>query len=83
MSLSGRVAVVTGVSRRRGIGCAVAVRLTRMGASLAVHHHAPHDVAEYGHADDLEALLAELRGLLCDGARLVDIADDAASSESP
>lgn len=47
-SLAGRTAPVTGVSRRRGIGFAVASRLAAMGASLAVHHHRPHDVEEYG-----------------------------------
>ncbi len=47
-ALGGRTALVTGVSRRRGIGFAVASRLASMGASLVVHHHAPHDLAEHG-----------------------------------
>src|SRR2546423_1583715 len=43
LPLRGRVAVVTGVSRRAGIGYAIARRLAAMGASLVLHHYAPHD----------------------------------------
>lgn len=41
--LTGRVAVVTGVSRRRGIGFAVATRLATMGASIVAHDAASLD----------------------------------------
>jgi 3-oxoacyl-[acyl-carrier protein] reductase len=43
LPLRGRAAVVTGVSRRAGIGYAVARRLAALGASLFLHHYAPHD----------------------------------------
>jgi NAD(P)-dependent dehydrogenase (short-subunit alcohol dehydrogenase family) len=43
LPLRGRVAVVTGASRRAGIGYAVARRLAALGASLFLHHYAPHD----------------------------------------
>jgi 3-oxoacyl-[acyl-carrier protein] reductase len=43
LPLLGRVAVVTGVSRRAGIGYAVARRLAALGASLFLHSYAPHD----------------------------------------
>lgn len=43
MPLRGRVALVTGVSRRIGIGYAVARRLAAAGAGLYLHHFAPHD----------------------------------------
>jgi 3-oxoacyl-[acyl-carrier protein] reductase len=43
LPLRGRVALVTGVSRRIGIGYAIARRLGALGASLFLHHHAPHD----------------------------------------
>ena len=43
LPLRGRVALVTGVSRRAGIGYAVARRLAALGASLFLHHYAPHD----------------------------------------
>lgn len=41
--LRGRVAVVTGVSRRVGIGFAVAARLAALGADLFVHSFSPFD----------------------------------------
>jgi len=43
LPLHGRVAVVTGVSRRAGIGYAVARRLAALGASLFLHSYPPHD----------------------------------------
>jgi 3-oxoacyl-[acyl-carrier protein] reductase len=43
LPLRGRAALVTGVSRRAGIGYAVARRLAALGASLFLHHYAPHD----------------------------------------
>jgi 3-oxoacyl-[acyl-carrier protein] reductase len=76
LPLAGRTAVVTGVSRRRGIGFTVASRLASMGASLAVHHYLPHDPDEYGGAEDLTELLAELRASVRDEARLVDVSGD-------
>jgi 3-oxoacyl-[acyl-carrier protein] reductase len=43
---------------------------------LAVHHHLPHDLEEYGASDDLGELLAELRASLRGDARLVDLTGD-------
>jgi 3-oxoacyl-[acyl-carrier protein] reductase len=43
LPLRGRVALVTGVSRRAGIGYAVARRLAALGAGLFLHQYAPHD----------------------------------------
>src|SRR4051794_20934911 len=83
LPLAGRVALVTGVSRRRGIGFAIASRLASMGASLAVHHHSPHDNVQYGAADDLDSLLAELTGWLAEGARLVDVPGDLGDAQLP
>jgi 3-oxoacyl-[acyl-carrier protein] reductase len=76
LPLAGRTALVTGVSRRRGIGFAVASRLAELGASLAVHHHLAHDAELYGGSEDLDGLLAELRTSLTGSARLVDVAAD-------
>jgi 3-oxoacyl-[acyl-carrier protein] reductase len=43
LPLCGRVALVTGASRRIGIGYAIARRLAALGASLFLHHYSPHD----------------------------------------
>lgn len=76
LSLDGRTALVTGVSRRRGIGFAVARRLAEMGATLAVHHHLAHDLAEYGSTDDIETLVEDLREV--GPGRVVALAGDLA-----
>lgn len=46
MDLTGRNAVVTGVSRRAGIGYAIARRLLEAGASVFVHGWSPHDAGQ-------------------------------------
>ena len=43
LPLRGRAALVTGVSRRAGIGYATARQLAGLGASLFLHHYTPHD----------------------------------------
>jgi 3-oxoacyl-[acyl-carrier protein] reductase len=83
LPLAGRVAVVTGVSRRRGIGFAVAARLASMGADLVVHHFAPHDAAQPWGSDDVADVLAELRGRLTPGRGLVDVSLDLAQADAP
>jgi 3-oxoacyl-[acyl-carrier protein] reductase len=51
LPLAGRVAVVTGASRRIGIGFAVASRLAELGADLVVHGYSPHDADQPWGAD--------------------------------
>src|SRR5215207_9904616 len=61
-ALQGRVALVTGVSRRIGIGAAIASRLAQAGANVFVQSLASYDAAQYGtDAGDLGALLADLK----------------------
>jgi len=43
LPLAGRGALITGVSRRNGIGYAIARRLAALGARLYLHHYRPHD----------------------------------------
>ena len=45
LPLAGRTVLVTGVSRRIGIGHAIACRAADYGASIVAHHYRPHDVA--------------------------------------
>ncbi|MHA3946603.1 SDR family oxidoreductase [Cellulomonas bogoriensis] len=80
--LSGRTALVTGVSRRRGIGFAVASRLAGLGADLVVHHWSPHDAEQPWGADDVPALLTGLRGRLDPGAQLHDVVLDLAGEHA-
>jgi 3-oxoacyl-[acyl-carrier protein] reductase len=58
VSLSGRAAVVTGVSRRNGIGFAVARRLSDVKARVLVHSWSRAD--EHDDGDELAATLEEL-----------------------
>jgi 3-oxoacyl-[acyl-carrier protein] reductase len=51
LPLRGRVALVTGASRRAGIGYATARRLAAYGASVYLHHFTPHDAAQPWGAD--------------------------------
>jgi len=76
--LAGRTAVVTGVSRRRGIGYAVAHRLAEMGANLLVQHYQAHDRDQPWGADDLLEVTHGLRDVLAPAARFGDVAADLA-----
>jgi len=65
--MDGRVALVTGVSRRAGIGFAIARRLLDAGASVFAQSWTPHDAAQPWGADPggMEAVLGELRAHGC------------------
>ena len=68
LPLRGRVAVVTGVSRRAGIGYAIARRLAAQGASLHLHHYVRHDRDQPWGADPggPEAVIAGVTAALAD-----------------
>jgi 3-oxoacyl-[acyl-carrier protein] reductase len=59
-----RIVVVTGVSRRAGIGFAVVQRLLSDDAKVLIHSFSPHDAEQPGGADPagMEALIGELGG---------------------
>jgi 3-oxoacyl-[acyl-carrier protein] reductase len=61
---SSRVALVTGVSRRAGIGFAIARRLSAAGVRVFAHHHVPHDEERAWGADPdgIEAVIAAIGG---------------------
>jgi len=82
--LAGRVAVVTGVSRRIGIGMAVARRLADLGADLFVTSWTAHDQEQPWGADPggMEAVLAELRSSAPNG-RVEHLEVDFLDPEAP
>ena len=76
-----RVAVVTGVSRRQGIGFAVARRLLDDGLCVLIHSWSAHDAEQPWGADagGVEALIGELGG----GDRLAHVEADLADPAAP
>ncbi|MBW5420458.1 SDR family oxidoreductase [Streptomyces sp. BG9H] len=66
LPLRGRTALVTGASRRGGIGYAVARRLAAQGAGVYLHHHVPHDAAMPWGADRPEDVVEGVRQALGD-----------------
>ncbi|MQA83648.1 MAG: SDR family oxidoreductase [Streptosporangiales bacterium] len=80
--LAGRVAVVTGVSRRAGLGFAVARELLAAGARVLIHSWVPHDESQPWGADP--AGVAELvKDLGGEGSRLAHVAVDFAEPAAP
>lgn len=79
--LTGQTALVTGVSRRQGIGFAVARRLLELGASVAIQHFRPHDVDQPWGGDDINALVAELETYRGPDARVSHFSVDLRASD--
>jgi 3-oxoacyl-[acyl-carrier protein] reductase len=79
--LAGRAALVTGVSRRIGIGWAIAQRLGELGAALYVSGWREHDAAQPWGADAGDPV-AELRAAL-PGTEIHAGAHDFAAPEAP
>lgn len=59
--IAGRVALITGVSRRKGIGFAIARELASLGADLFLHSFSAYDALQPWGADHLSELIAELK----------------------
>ncbi|MGB3769785.1 MAG: SDR family oxidoreductase [Rhodococcus sp. (in: high G+C Gram-positive bacteria)] len=81
--LIGRTVVVTGASRRAGIGHAIACRAASYGANLVVHHFAPHDDQQPWGGDDVAAVLDSVRGDLVPSARMIDVHADLTDPDAP
>ncbi len=77
-----RIVVVTGVSRRAGIGFAVAQRLLRDGAKVLIHSFSPYDAEQPWGADagGMDALIEELGGA---SGRLSHVEADLGEPDAP
>lgn len=82
LPLRGRTALVTGVSRRAGIGYAISRRLLAYGARVVVHHHRTHDEAQQWGADP-GGIAAVLDGLRATGPLVGDVDADLADPAAP
>ncbi|UKY54323.1 SDR family oxidoreductase [Streptomyces inhibens] len=85
LPLLGRTALVTGASRRAGIGYAVARRLAAYGAGVYLHHHVAHDARQPWGADPggPEAVAAGVRALAVPGAVVAHGPADLARPDTP
>lgn len=85
LPLCGRVALVTGASRRTAIGHAIARRLAALGASLFLHHYTPHDHDQPWGADPggPRAVIDSVTDALADAATLHHGERDLAEPDAP
>lgn len=74
--LAGRTALVTGASRRKGIGYAIARELGALGANVFIHHFQPHDAAQPWGADEMDAVRDGIRSTLISDAAFGDHSSD-------
>jgi 3-oxoacyl-[acyl-carrier protein] reductase len=79
-SLTGRVVLITGASRRIAIGAAIARRAAADGAALLLHSWSPYDAEQPWGGDDPRALVDELRAT---GARVEHVSADLADPGAP
>lgn len=63
-------ALVTGVSRRNGIGYATACRIASYGGSVFCHHFGPHDWEQPWGGDEIELVIAGVADHLVGDARV-------------
>ena len=80
--LKGRVALVTGVSRRKGIGFAIAQRLATLGADVFIHSFSPYDADRAWGADPdgIPALIATLEE---SGTKIAHVEGDFSDPTTP
>lgn len=81
-SLKGRRALITGVSRRNGIGFGIAKRLASMGADLLLHAFLSYDkeLSSVGELCEPEVLVQELQGY---GTQIEHIDADFLNPQAP
>ena len=82
MLLSGRIALITGASRRAGIGFGIAQRMLAQGASVVVHSWSRHD-AEQPWGADTAGAQGVIEALGGESDRLRSVEADFADPEAP
>lgn len=80
--LAGKTALVTGVSRRKGIGFAVARRFAELGANVFIQHYSPHDTLQPWGGDNLDEVRAGIRAAQSETAMFADLSLDLALQDS-
>lgn len=78
-----QVALITGVSRRGGIGFAIASRLAQQGFHLVLHHYSPHDTEQPWGGDQISEVMAAVRAQLQPRRRLIDMSVDLSKPNAP
>jgi len=81
--LKGKRILITGVSRRQGIGYAIARQAAAWGANVIIHHYQPHDREQSWGADDLNEVLRGIKAELIEDAVLYDTSGDFLDPNAP
>ncbi|ADI00308.1 SDR family oxidoreductase [Salisediminibacterium selenitireducens] len=83
LPLKGRRYIITGVSRRIGIGAAIARQIAAWGGSVILHHYGTHDEEQPWGGDDIDAVKKDIRGYLTENATLHDSFGDLQDPSEP
>lgn len=81
--LKGKTIVVTGVSRRQGIGYAIARHAAALGASVVIHHYQSHDKNQPWGADHLNNVFNGIQSELVGDARFAEFSGDFQDPDYP
>lgn len=81
--LQGSSVVVTGVSRRAGIGYAIACRMAAYGANVWCHHFSPHDDDQPWGSDAIDEVIEGIRAHLRPGAEVAHFSADLRDPQAP
>jgi len=83
LPLQNKTVLITGVSRRKGIGYAIARQCAAYGASIVIQHYRIHDKEQDWGADSLEAVLGGIKEQLTEGATLTEFSADFEEASAP
>lgn len=81
--LKGKKILITGVSRRAGIGYAIARQVATFGASVIIQHYKPHDQEQEWGGDDLSLVFKGIKEELVDNATFHEYQADFLDPLSP